>query len=215
MDFAFLLLLWPALLKGLGFTLLLSCIAIIGGMILGILAGIGVSSKHRVIRAPFALYTGIFRGSPLLVQLFMLYLGLAYVGINVPVFAAACGGFILYAGAYIAEIVRSGIASVPRGQFEAAESLGLTRTQTMVRTILPQTLQIALPALLGFNISVVKDTSIASIIGFSDLMKEGTGVIAITSQPFETYLVIGVAYFLICFPLSRLVAKIERKSRFA
>jgi polar amino acid transport system permease protein len=203
---------WPLLLRGISVTLLLSVVAIAGGTILGLVIGVGLTSRNVVIRFILNGYSGIFRGSPLLVQLFMIYLGLAYLGFNVPVFAAAAIGFILHASAYVAEIVRGGIEAVPRGQFEASESLGLTRTQLMRRVVLPQTLRMVLPALASYNVSLIKDTSIASIVGFVDLMKEGQAVVALTGKPFETYFVIAVIYFAICFPLSRCVGYLEKRS---
>lgn len=215
MDFVSVFQFWPLLLRGLAVTLELSAIAIVGGMIVGVLTGVGLASKNRYIRAPFLVYTAIFRGSPLLIQLFLIYFGIGYLGVNVPIFAAAGIGMVLYAGSYIGEIVRSGIEAVPAGQLEAAHSLGLTQFHSMARIVLPQTLQLVLPALIGFNVSLIKDSSIASIIGFVDLIREGQGIIALTNRPFETYLTVGLVYFCICFPISRIVNRIERKNRFS
>lgn len=204
---------WQLLLSGFGITLVLSAIAIIGGMLLGIFAGVGLVSHNPVIHSITAVYTSIFRGSPLLIQLFMIYLGLAYLGINMSVFSAASIGFILYAGAYVAEIIRAGIEALPRGQFEAAECLSFNRFITMTRIILPQVLRNAAPQLASFLLGVVKDTSLASILGFVDLTQQGQAIISLTDEPFQTLLVVAVLYFIICFPISRFADRLDRKVR--
>lgn len=204
---------WQLLLSGFGITLVLSAIAIIGGMLLGIFAGVGLVSHNPVIYSITAVYTSIFRGSPLLIQLFMIYLGLAYLGINMSVFSAASIGFILYTGAYVAEIIRAGIEALPRGQFEAAECLSFNRFITMTRIILPQVLRNAAPQLASFLLGVVKDTSLASILGFVDLTQQGQAIISLTDEPFQTLLVVAVLYFIICFPISRFADRLDRKVR--
>ena len=202
---------WPLLLSGLAVTMVLSAISIVGGMALGIVSGAGLVSRNPVSRAVATTYTSIFRGSPLLIQLFMIYLGLAYLGVNMSIFAAAVIGFILYTGAYVGEIIRAGINALPKGQFEAAECLAFNRFTVMVRVILPQVLRNSAPTLASFLLGVVKDTSLASILGFVDLTQQGQAIIALTNEPFQSLFVVAVLYFVICFPISRVANRLDRK----
>ncbi|MFT8329974.1 amino acid ABC transporter permease [Bifidobacterium psychraerophilum] len=202
---------WPLLLSGLAVTVVLAVISIVGGMALGILAGSGLVSNSHIVRVIASVYTSIFRGSPLLIQLFMIYLGLAYLGVNMSVYTAAGIGFVLYTGAYVAEIIRAGVNALEVGQFEAAESLAFNRFTTMVRVILPQVLKNSAPTLASFLLGVVKDTSLASILGFVDLTQQGQAIIALTNEPFQTLLVVAVLYFVICFPISRFADRLDRK----
>lgn len=213
MGFVTVLRFWPVLWAGLRVTLLLSVIAIGGGTLIGLIVGLLLTNKSRLVRAPFRAYVNTFRGTPLLIQLFLIYLALPRFGIALAVLPAAALGFVLYTGAYVAEIVRSGIQAVPTGQTEAGYSLGLGYLQLMGRIILPQTRRHIVPALASFYLSLIKDTSLASIIGLGELITEGQAVIAATLKPFQVYVVIGVAYFCICFPISRLVSWLERRSR--
>ncbi|MCU1527868.1 MAG: amino acid transporter permease [Frondihabitans sp.] len=202
---------WPLLLSGFLTTLLLSAVAIVGGGIVGAVVGVAVTDAPRWVRWILTLYIGLFRGTPLLIQLFLIYLGLPYVGINLDVFAAAAIGFTLYGGAYVAEIVRSGLEAVPAGQREAAASNGLTYLQTLRHVVAPQSLRTATAPLLSFFLSVIKDTSIASIIGYVDIIQQGQAVIAITNQPFQAYVVVAAAYFAVCFPISLIVGRFEKR----
>ncbi|MEB3100953.1 amino acid ABC transporter permease [Ferviditalea candida] len=203
------------LLNGFAVTIELSILAIITGTLLGFVAGLSQTSKWAILKYPTKLYIEIFRGSPLLIQLFMVFYGLPYLGIDISIFAATLLVFTLYGGAYIAEIIRSGIESIPKGQFEASQSLGLTYRQMMQKIILPQTLKVSLPPLMGFYIGLIKDTSVASIIGYMEVVKEGQMIINITAKPFEIYFVISVMYFIISYPLSLLVDWIEGRNKHA
>jgi polar amino acid transport system permease protein len=213
MGFGTVLAYWDVLWSGLRMTLLLSFVAIVGGTLLGLVVGLLLTSKLVWIRAPFRLYVNLFRGTPPLIHLFMIYLGLPSLGVALTVLSAAIISFILYTGAYVAEVFRAGIEAVPSGQTDAALSLGLSYPQRMLRIILPQTVRLTTPALASFYLSLIKDTSLASIIGVSDLVSEGQAVIAATQKPFQTYLVIAATYFCICFPVSRIVSRIERRAR--
>lgn len=213
MDFGTVLQYWPVLWSGMRMTLLLSFAAISGGTLLGLLVGLLLTSKLVWLRAPFRLYVNVFRGTPPLIHLFMIYLGLPSLGIALDVLPAAILGFVLYTGAYVAEVFRAGIEAVPAGQTDAALSMGLSYPQRMLRVVLPQTVRLTTPALASFYLSLIKDTSLASIVGVSDLVSKGQAVIAVTQKPFETYLVIAAAYFCICFPVSRIVSRIERRAR--
>lgn len=213
MGFGTVLQYWSVLLSGLRMTLLLSFAAIAGGTLLGLLVGLLLTSKLAWLRAPFRVYVNVFRGTPPLIQLFMIYLGLPSLGLALNVLSAAVLGFVLYTAAYVAEVFRAGIEAVPPGQTDAALSMGLTYPQRMLRVILPQTVRVVTPALASFYLSLIKDTSLASIVGVSDLVAKGQAVIAVTQKPFQTYLIIAIGYFCICFPVSRIVSRIERRAR--
>jgi len=202
---------WRLLLDGFLITLKLSLIVIATSTVLGILVGNIISSKSRWLRGVMRVYVEIFRGSPLLMQLFMGYFGVAYLGINISLLTATIMVFTLYGGAYIAEIIRSGIQSVPKGQWEAAGCIGLNKVTIMSKVILPQAFKISLPPLIGFYLGMIKDTSIASIIGYSELLREGKTIMNTTGHPFETYIVVAMMYFIICYPLSIFVSRIERR----
>lgn len=211
-GFSNVLVYWRLLLNGLLITLQLSVTVIVMGTILGVIIGVILTSKSKILKWILTVYVEIFRGCPLLMLLFMGYFGVAYLGINIDIFPATVGVFTLYSSAYIAEIIRSGIESIPKGQWEAANCIGLTPFYMMKDVILPQSFKISLPPLVGFYLGVIKDTSIASIIGYSELLREGKTIMNITVKPFETYIVVALIYFVICFPLSKFVDYMERKT---
>lgn len=196
-----------------GFTITckLSVTAIMLGTLAGIMISMAATSRIKWLKAPLTAYVQLFRGSPLLIQLFMFYFGLSYIGININVFEATALVFTLYSGAYIAEIFRAGIESVPKGQFEAAKALGFSYALLMFRVILPQTLKIALPPLIGFFITLIKDTSIASVVGYAELLNQGKAIMNIAGKPFEILLSVSLVYFIICYPLSLFVNWMERR----
>ncbi|MEX2460426.1 MAG: amino acid ABC transporter permease [Paenibacillaceae bacterium] len=214
MDFGAIFIYKTLIWKGFIVTLELSIIAIITGTIVGLIAGLLQTSKWRLLKYLTKVYIELFRGSPLLLQLFMVFFGLPYMGISIGIFQATVLVFTLYGGAYIAEIVRSGIEAIPKGQFEAAESIGLTYRQIMQKIILPQAFKISLPPLIGFYLGLIKDTSIASIIGYVETVKQGQAIITMTSRPFEVYIAISILYFIICYPLSLYVGWKEERSRY-
>ncbi|MEN6461164.1 MAG: amino acid ABC transporter permease [Syntrophomonas sp.] len=215
------ILLWQGFLV----TIQLSVLSIILGTVLGGLTCLARVSSFRWLSWPAKFFTEIFRGNPLIMLLFMFYFGLPYLGqaliYSNPVLSANLQNlsqfmitiivFTLYTGAYVAEIFRSGFQAIPRGQFDAANALGLNYFQMISKVILPQMLKIIYPSLVGFFIIIIKDTSLASIIGYQELVKQGQGIINITSRPFEIYIAIGLIYFIICFPLSQIVGRAERR----
>jgi polar amino acid transport system permease protein len=212
MDFSsvwtYKLLLW----QGLVVTAEISLMAIVAGTIIGLLAGLTQRSKNLLIKAPVKVYIEIFRGSPLLMQLFFVYFGLAYFGVSITAFQAVFAVFALNSGAFIAEIIRSGLEAVSKGQYEAASSLGLSYGTTMRKVILPQAMKVSLPPLIGFCIGMIKDTSLASIIGYVELMKQGQAIANINSaSTFQIYLAVAAIYFVICYPLSAFVNWMERR----
>jgi len=200
------------ILQGFVVTLQLVVLAIICGTVFGLFVGFCMTSKWKPVKVICRVYVEIFRGSPLLMQLFLVFFGLPYMGFPISIFQATLLVFTLYGGAYIAEIIRSGIESIPSGQWEAANSLGLTYFDIMRYIILPQAFKVSLPPLVGFYIGLIKDTSIASIIGYVELVKDAKSIIGNTNRPFEIYIVVAALYFIICFPLSKVVDHMEKRN---
>ncbi|MDQ1045241.1 amino acid ABC transporter permease [Streptomyces sp. V4I2] len=198
---------------GLWATVLLSLAAIATGTLTGLLVAAVRTSRIPLVAQLARVYLEVFRGTPLLIQMLFLYFGAAYLNLaGITVFGAALLALTLYQGAYIAEIFRAGIEAVPRGQWEAARVLGLSRTQTFTTVILPQTRAIVLPPLVGQYLSLVKDTSIAVVIGYVELVRQGQAVIDRAGDPATTYLAVAALYFVICYPLSLVVRRMERKA---
>ncbi|MGE5589508.1 MAG: amino acid ABC transporter permease [Bacillota bacterium] len=199
------------LLGGALVTLELSALAIGLGTTLGLIIALIRTARVPVLSQIARVYIEIFRGSPLLMQLFFVFFGLPYLGFDISKLAAAVWALTLYSGAYIAEIIRAGIEAVPKGQREAAHSLGLSSYEVMRHVVLPQTLTVALPPLIGFYIGLVKDTSLATIIGYRELIRESQSIIDRTARPLEVYTAVALIYFAICYPLSLLVTRLERR----
>jgi polar amino acid transport system permease protein len=204
---------WPILLQGLGITLVLSALTILGGTVVGLLVGLARSSGPAPLRGLARVYIEIFRGTPLLIQLLFVYFGAFSLGFEwSSTLAAATTSLILYEGAYIAEIFRAGIEAVPAAQREAAQVLGLRKRTVFARVVLPQAMQIARAPLVGQYIGLVKDTSLATVVGLSELMRQGQAIVDRTAQPLPVYLAVAVLYFCICYPMSRFVRHMERKA---
>ncbi|MEW2394977.1 amino acid ABC transporter permease [Streptomyces sp. NPDC046862] len=200
-------------LSGLWATVLLSVAAIATGTLLGLVVAALRTSRVPVLAQLARGYLEVFRGTPLLIQMLFIYFGAAYLNLaGLTVFGAALLALTLYQGAYIAEIFRAGIEAVPRGQWEAARVLGLPRPQTFLSVVLPQTRAIVLPPLVGQYLSLIKDTSIAVVIGYVELVRQGQAVIDREGDPATSYLAVAVLYFVICYPLSLLVRHMERKA---
>jgi len=199
------------LLEGALSTLRLTSLSVLIGLIIGTFVGMGRLSKHKFLNYPATVYVEFIRGTPLLVQLFIIYFGLPQLGINLPKYPAAIVALGINSGAYVAEIVRAGIQSVPKGQYEAARSLGMTHGQTMRYIILPQAFRNILPALGNEFIAMTKDSSLASVIGVTELMRTGQIVISRTFQSFSIYGGVAIIYFAMTFTMSRIVRWIEKK----
>ncbi|MGW1721186.1 amino acid ABC transporter permease [Streptomyces sp. NPDC002156] len=199
--------------SGLWATVQLSAAAIVTGTLAGLVVAAVRTSRVPVLAQLARVYLEVFRGTPLLIQMLFIYFGAAYLNLaGITVFGAALLALTLYQGAYIAEIFRSGIEAVPKGQWEAARVLGLGRLRSFVSVILPQTRAIVLPPLVGQYLSLVKDTSIAVVIGYVELLRQGQAVIDRAGDPATTYLAVAVLYFVICYPLSLVVRRMERKA---
>lgn len=199
------------ILVGLEGTIKISIIALVTSTLFGGLVGILNARGPKFLRWILRIYIEVFRGSPLLVQLLIVYFGSAYLGFDgVTAFAAVIVTLTLYEGAYISEIVRSGLEAVPKGQEEAARSVGLNIFQRLRYVLLPQAIRIIMPALVGQWIALVKDSALSSIVGYSDLIQQGQAIYARIGHPFAVLSVIGAAYFLICSPLTTLARRLER-----
>ncbi len=198
------------LMKGLWVTLWLSAIAGVLGLGVGLVAGLARVSKNYTIRSLSVIYVEFIRGTPLLVQIFLAYFFIGTV-FDLSRNVAGIGALALFSGAYVAEIIRAGIQSIPRGQMEAARSLGMTVPQAMLEIILPQALKRVLPPLSGQFISLIKDSSLVSVIAITDLTKSGREIISSTFATFEVWLVVAAMYLILTSILSQLVFYMERR----
>lgn len=198
------------LMFGLWTTLWISAVSSVFGLILGLITGLARISKNITIRGLALVYVECIRGTPLLVQIFIAYFFLGTV-FNLSRNVCGVGALALFAGAYVAEIVRAGIQSISKGQAEAARSLGMTTFQTMMDIILPQAFKRILPPLSGQFISLIKDSSLVSVIAITDLTKSGREIITSTFATFEVWIVVAAMYLLVTSLLSQLVYYIERR----
>ena len=224
MNFSFLIKYWPYYLEGMKNTVLLALATVILGGLIGLLLVLGRISGKRPLRFLTGAYVEFVRGTPLLVQLFIIYYGLpalgvkfydnktvsAVLGIGLSEFIPGVIALGLNSGAYVCEIFRSGIQSIDKGQTEAARSLGLSHRQTLQYIIFPQAFRTALPTLGNEFVAIIKESSIVSVIGIADLMYKANIVRGNTFLPFEPLLVAALCYFLLTYPLSRLLARIEK-----
>ncbi|WP_293865964.1 amino acid ABC transporter permease [uncultured Alsobacter sp.] len=199
------------LLQGLKWTVLLSAIGFVGGGIVGLLVALARTSGQPLLERGTAAYIALFQGTPLLMQLFVVYYGLALVGLELESWQAVAIGFTANSSAFLGDIWRGSIEAVPKGQTEAAKALSLSYVSRMRDVILPQAIQISLPATVGFLVQLIKGTSLASIVGFTELARAGNIVSNQTFKPLLVYAVIGVMYFALCWPLSLLGSWLERR----
>lgn len=201
----------PVLLKGSVMTVELTVITIILGSMLGILLALLRLSHNLVLKNVSNFYTWIFRGTPLLLQLFFFYYGLPFAGIELTPFTAAVIGLALNCGAYMAEIIRGGIQSIDKGQFEAAKALGFSYTQTMRRIILPQTFKVIIPPVGNEFISILKDTSLVSTIAMVELMRSAQQIYATSFDPISVFLTAAVLYLIMTTVFTTVFGMIEKK----
>ena len=192
-------------------TVLLSLIAFIGGGLVGLALLIARIAKLRFADRLVAGYVQLFQGTPLLMQLFLAYFGLALLGWDVSAWLAAGLALTLYTSAFLAEIWRGCVAAIPRGQWEASQSLALSFGEQLRYVILPQAVRIAIPPTVGFLVQVIKGTALASVIGFMELTKVGKTIANATLNPFLVFTCVALMYFLLCYPVSRYAKSLERK----
>lgn len=192
-------------------TLLLSLVAFIGGTLVCIPLVLMRLTRRRWPIRIVRIYTEVFQGTPLLMQLFLAFFGLGLFGIDVSPWTAASVALTLFASAYLVDIWSGSIDALPKGQWEASRCLGLTFGQTLWRVIAPQAVRIATAPTVGFSVQVIKGTALASIIGFIELTKAGTMLNNVTYQPFKVFTLVALGYFLMCYPLSLYSHYLERK----
>ncbi|CAH1693879.1 ABC transporter permease protein [Hyphomicrobiales bacterium] len=199
------------LLIGLKWTVLLSAVGFAGGGMTGLGVALARTSGRPWLERTTAGYIAVFQGTPLLMQLFVVYYGLALIGLKLDAWIAVAIGFTLHASAYLGEIWRGSIDAVPKGQTEAAKALSLSYVSRMKDVILPQALRISLPATIGFLVQLIKGTSLASIVGFLELTRAGNIISNQIFQPILVFGIVGALYFLMCWPLSLAGARLERQ----
>ncbi len=192
-------------------TLALSAIAFVGGAILGLAIALMRASESRWARGVSTTFIQIFQGTPLLLQLFLVFFGAPVLGLDINPWVAAGVALILNSAAFLGEIWRGCIEAIPRGQWEAAEALSLKYSARMRDVVLPQAFKIALAPTVGYVVQIIKGTSLAAIIGFVEVTRAGQIVNNATFQPLIVFSVVAAIYFAICWPLSLLAARMERK----
>ena len=199
------------LLEAARWTVALSLIAFIGGGLVGLLLLVARLSKAPGTNVFVAGYVQLFQGTPLLMQLFLAYFGIALFGIKTSAWVAASFALTLYTSAFLAEIWRGCVAAIPKGQWEASQSLAMSFREQLQYIVLPQAVKIAIPPTVGFLVQVVKGTALASVICFIELTKAGTMITNATFKPFVVYSCVALLYFALCFPISLYAKTLEKK----
>jgi len=202
----------PLLLKGAAVTVEITALSVGLGLIIGVIVGIARLSNNRIIRTLAGIYVDFIRGTPLLVQIFLVYFALPQlIGMRIDPFIAAVAACSINSGAYVAEIFRGGIQSIDPGQGEAARALGLNWFQSMRFVIMPQAFKRILPPLGNEFITMLKDSSLVSVIGFEELTRTGQLIISRTYAAFEIWIAVAIIYLVMTIAISRLVAYLEKR----
>jgi lysine-arginine-ornithine-binding protein len=204
---------FPFFLSGVWFTARLAVISLLLGLPIGLLLALARVQSSRLLKAPAAVYVEVMRGTPLLVQILFIYFVLPYFRIYIPAFTSGVIALTLNSAAYIAEIFRAGILSIDVGQMEAARSLGMTYSQAMRRIILPQTFRRVVPPLTNEGIALLKDSSLVSVIGLTELARTGQELASRYAAPLTIWPVVAILYLLLTFPLTRVAEYLERRWR--
>lgn len=204
---------WPQLLQGAAVTVEITAASLLLGCVMGLLVGIGrLNPQNRIVYGLCTAYVAAIRGTPLLVQLFILFFGLPQFGILLPAFVCGVIGLGIYSGAYVSEIVRGAIQSIDKGQMEAARSIGMSSGQAMRSVVLPQALRNALPSLVNQFISTIKETSLGYIIGLTEVSFIANQINTLVfTKPAEIFGILGFTYFVLCFGLSRFAQWMEKR----
>lgn len=197
--------------RGAGWTIVLSLLGFIGGTIFGLPVALARASRRRSLKILSGLFVQLVQGIPLPVIMFVVYFGISIGGYDVPALVAAGIAMTLYSSAYLGEIWRGCIQAVPKTQWEAGECLALTNTQRFIFVILPQALRMAVPPTVGFLVQIVKNTSYAVVIGFFDLTYSAKVINNSTFMPFTVFTLAALIYFAICFPMSVMARRFERR----
>lgn len=204
-----------SLLMATRWTIVLSLIAFAGGGVVGFLLMLMRISPIAWVRLPSVVYIEFFQGTPLIMQLFLVFFGISVLfQINLSAWEAATIALTTYTSAFLADIWRGSIEAIPKGQWEAGRALGLNYVKQMKRIILPQAVKMSVPPTVGFAVQVVKGTSLASVIGFVELTRSAASISNVTFQPFLVFSMAAVIYFCLCFPLSLLSKRLERQFAF-
>lgn len=212
MDFELIEKALPILLLGAGVTIEITAVSVFIGFCIGLFVGIARICKVKVLRILAAIYADCIRGTPLLVQIFLIYFALPILTEHrVDPFVAAVAACGINSGAYVSEIFRAGIQAIDVGQMEAGRSLGLSWWQTMYYVILPQAVRNILPPLGNEFIAMLKDSSLVSVIGFEELTRRGQLIIAQTYGSFEIWSTVAILYLIMTLAISRVVAMLEKK----
>jgi polar amino acid transport system permease protein len=204
----------PSLLKGTITTLWLSAATLILALVVGLVVALGRLSRRRVLRTASRVYTDLIRGTPALIQIFYIYFGLPQLGINIDAIPAGIIALGINSGAYMGEIFRAGIQSIDPGQMEAARSVGMSHRQAMQVAILPQVVRRVIPPITGEATSLVKGTSLLSVISIGELTRVGQQIVGVTFRPLEAFAAIGLTYLVINVALSQLSVTLERRLTF-
>ena len=203
---------FPLLLLGAVITVKITAMSVALGIVIGLFAGIARICRVKPLRWISAVYVDFFRGTPLLVQIFLFYFAVPVItGQRIDPYVAAVGSCGINSGAYIAEIVRAGIQSIDEGQMEAGRSLGMTWTQTMRYVIVPQAMKRVIPPLGNEFIALLKDSSLVSVIGFEELTRRGKLIIAKTYASLEIWFSVAIIYLVMTLTISRFVAFLEKR----
>ena len=193
-------------------TIALSAIAFIGGGLVGFAVMLMRISPNRLLRMVSTLYIELFEATPLIMQLFLVFFGISVLfEINLTTWTAAAIALTTYTSAFLADIWRGAVNSIPTGQWEASKSLGLSYFKQLEKVILPQAIRISIPPTVGFAVQVIKGTSLASVIGFIELTRSASSISNVTFQPFLVYSMAAAIYFCLCFPLSLWSRRLEGK----
>lgn len=211
LSFNFLSEYFPLFIEGLLWTLLIALLAVIFGVILGSILCFMKKSKFIILRAIANIYIEIVRGTPVLLQVYIVYFGLTAFGIKLGAFTSAIIALSVNSAAYVAEIIRSGIEAVDSGQMEAARSLGMTSKMAMFNIILPQAIKKILPAIGNEFVAVIKESSMASVIGVAEIMYASKIVTGATYRSMEPLMIAAIFYFILTFTLGRLMGYLERR----
>lgn len=199
------------LFEGAWWTIALTAMAFIGGGLGGFAIALSRIAPMRAVRLIAAGYVQLIQGTPLLVIMFIIYFGLPALGYSItPLFAAGLS-LTIYVSAYLGEIWRGCLEAVPKSQWEAAECLALSKPQRMFKVVLPQAVRLATPPTVGFSVQIVKNTSLASVVGFVELTRAGQLINNSIFEPFLTYLIVAALYFCLCFPLSVFSRRLEQR----
>ncbi|MEC5341474.1 amino acid ABC transporter permease [Brenneria populi] len=204
---------YAAISEGIGITLLVTLLAFIFALTLGVLVGV-LRSNKGVIESMLSIYVSFFRGTPLLIQIFIIYYGLPSIGVNMERYSAAIIALGLNSAAYISEIIRGGLKSVGKGQIDAAWMLGLNRLETTLFIVVPQALRVSLPALVNTFTLILKDSSLISVLSIMELTRVGQLIYTRTYKPLEVYVMVALIYYLLVMSVVFLSKRLENKMNF-